>query len=160
MQQFLKQSPIFVRPISLLFFFFVVYFFIVLWETLPAPLSFSPNLPPIKVGTTHSLPQYLPFNLCHSPPPFSFLSIFLPLKPLPQRPSHMADAKDSSLAMEATTTSISPQHRTLLMAQDILRLLAIVLSAASIAVMVTNNQTVFLFSLPLEAHFYYSSSFK
>ncbi|KAJ1392899.1 Casparian strip membrane protein [Sesbania bispinosa] len=79
----------------------------------------------------------------------------------------MADAKDSSSFMTHTksssntpTSSSSQQHRTFFMAQNILRILAIVLSAASIAIMVTNNQTVSIFTIRFEAHFYYSSSFK
>nr|KYP55894.1 UPF0497 membrane protein 7 [Cajanus cajan] len=46
------------------------------------------------------------------------------------------------------------------MAQDILRILAALLSAASIAVMVTNTQTVFIFTLRFEAHFYYQPTLK
>ncbi|KAK7311320.1 hypothetical protein RJT34_09377 [Clitoria ternatea] len=69
----------------------------------------------------------------------------------PKTASQMADTKRSS------TTQ---QHRILLMAIDILRILAIVLTATSIAVTVTNHQTVFIFGLRLEAHYYYSPSFK
>ncbi|KAG4938307.1 hypothetical protein AAZX31_16G048100 [Glycine max] len=46
------------------------------------------------------------------------------------------------------------------MAQDILRIIPTLLSAASIAVMVTNNQTVLIFAIRFQAHFYYSPSFK
>ncbi|KAL2320360.1 hypothetical protein Fmac_029329 [Flemingia macrophylla] len=73
----------------------------------------------------------------------------------------MDEPKDSSIgSSKSPRTSIS-QHRTLLIiAQDILRILAALLSAASIAVMVTNNQTVFLFAIPFEAHFYYQPTLK
>ncbi|KAK7290543.1 hypothetical protein RIF29_05042 [Crotalaria pallida] len=45
-------------------------------------------------------------------------------------------------------------------AQDILRIMVFVLSAASIAVMVSNKQTVYVFSIRFDAHFYYSSSLR
>nr|AFK47640.1 unknown [Lotus japonicus] len=71
----------------------------------------------------------------------------------------MPDSKGSSMVNTTQSTSTS-QHSTFLMVQNILRILAIVLLAASIAVMVTNNQTVSIFSIRLEAHFYYSTSLK
>ncbi|XP_027352904.1 CASP-like protein 1F2 [Abrus precatorius] len=75
----------------------------------------------------------------------------------------MADAKDSSM-VDSKSSSTSPsqhqQHTSFFMAQDTLRILAILLSAASIVVMVTNTQTVLLFSIRFQAHFYYSPSFK
>ncbi|TKY63007.1 CASP protein 1F2 [Spatholobus suberectus] len=75
----------------------------------------------------------------------------------------MADAKDSSMVdskSKSSPTSASQQHRAFLMAQDILRILPTLLSAASVAVMVTNNQTVLIFGIRFEAHFYYSPAFK
>uniref|UniRef100_A0A0R0EK64 CASP-like protein n=1 Tax=Glycine max TaxID=3847 RepID=A0A0R0EK64_SOYBN len=82
----------------------------------------------------------------------------------------MADAKDSSIVdskssptSTLTSSASQQQHRiirTFLMAQDILRILPTLLSAASIAVMVTNNQTVLIFAIRFQAHFYYSPSFK
>lgn len=74
----------------------------------------------------------------------------------------MADAKDS-FRMEpksSTTSSSQKHHRTFFMVQNILRILVIVLTAVSIVVTVTNNQSVMLFSIRFEAHFYYTSSFK
>ncbi|WVZ07646.1 hypothetical protein V8G54_020992 [Vigna mungo] len=77
----------------------------------------------------------------------------------------MADAKDSSVlnSKSSTSTTISQQQRKttkILMAQNILRLLPTLLSAASVAITVTNSQTVFIFALRFEAHFYYSPSLK
>ncbi|KAE9588862.1 hypothetical protein Lal_00012690 [Lupinus albus] len=77
----------------------------------------------------------------------------------------MADAKDSFMVdvkpSKTPLTQISnKQHRSLFMIQNILRILVIVFSAVSIAVMVTNNQIVVIFTIPFEAHFYYSSSLK
>ncbi|XLR15329.1 hypothetical protein S83_043267, partial [Arachis hypogaea] len=57
-------------------------------------------------------------------------------------------------------SSVTGKHRILMTAPNFLRLLSILFSAVSVAVMVTSNQTVSLFSLSLEAHFYYSSAFK
>ncbi|KAK7395966.1 hypothetical protein VNO78_16608 [Psophocarpus tetragonolobus] len=82
----------------------------------------------------------------------------------------MAEAKDSSTIVPSKSSSVptltsqqqqqQQQRTTHFMAQDIFRILPTLLSAAAIAVMVTNSQTVFIFSLPLQAHFYYSPSFK
>ncbi|BAT84748.1 hypothetical protein LR48_Vigan03g173600 [Vigna angularis] len=83
----------------------------------------------------------------------------------------MADAKDSSILnskskSSPTSTTISQQQQQqrkttkILMAQNILRLLPTLLSAASVAITVTNSQTVFIFGLRFEAHFYYSPSLK
>ncbi|XP_014497483.1 CASP-like protein 1F2 [Vigna radiata var. radiata] len=76
----------------------------------------------------------------------------------------MADAKDSSILNSKSSTTISQQQQRkttkILMAQNILRLLPTLLSAASVAITVTNSQTVFIFALRFEAHFYYSPSLK
>ncbi|ESW33651.1 hypothetical protein PHAVU_001G087600 [Phaseolus vulgaris] len=83
----------------------------------------------------------------------------------------MANAIDSSVlnskSKSSPNSSITsqqpqPQHGTtkISMAQEILRILPTLLSAASVAVTVTNHQTVFIFSLRFEAHFYYSPSLK
>ncbi|KAL1352614.1 hypothetical protein HN51_016604 [Arachis hypogaea] len=75
----------------------------------------------------------------------------------------MADPKSHySMAIQPQQppSSVTGKHRILITAPNFLRLLSILFSAASIAVMVTSNQTVSLFSLSLEAHFYYSSAFK
>ncbi|XP_016206853.1 CASP-like protein 1F3 [Arachis ipaensis] len=75
----------------------------------------------------------------------------------------MADPKSHySMAIQPQQppSSVTGKHRILMTAPNFLRLLSILFSAASIAVMVTSNQTVSLFSLSLEAHFYYSSAFK
>ncbi|CAJ1789883.1 unnamed protein product [Sphenostylis stenocarpa] len=82
----------------------------------------------------------------------------------PAKDTSILDTKPkSSSTSTTTTTSQQQQHhrtRTILMAQDILRILPTLLSAASIAITVTNNQTVFIFSLRFEAHFYYTPSLK
>ncbi|KAK2361623.1 CASP protein 1E1 [Trifolium repens] len=77
----------------------------------------------------------------------------------------MADTKDSFMMepKSSTTTTISSSqkhHRTFLMLQNIFRIFVIVLTAVSIAVMVTNNQSFMVLTFQIEAHFYYSSSLK
>ncbi|KAI4348361.1 hypothetical protein L6164_009093 [Bauhinia variegata] len=70
--------------------------------------------------------------------------------------SFMLDPKSSGIA---TSTTIIKQ-RPCFMALALLRTSAILLTAASIAVTVTNSQTVIIFSIQFEAHYYYSSAFK
>ncbi|CAJ2672393.1 unnamed protein product [Trifolium pratense] len=77
----------------------------------------------------------------------------------------MADVKDSfMMEPKSSTTTITSSsqkhHRTFLMVQNILRIFVIVLTAVSIVVMVTNNQSFMVITFQIEAHFYYSSSLK
>ncbi|XP_028771391.1 CASP-like protein 1F2 [Neltuma alba] len=74
--------------------------------------------------------------------------------------SFMLDAKSPKGSFPPPTPQPLSHHKHFLMAHEILRLLAILLSGASIAVMVTNSQTVTIFSFQYEAHYYYSSSLK
>ncbi|XP_061352403.1 CASP-like protein 1F2 [Gastrolobium bilobum] len=73
----------------------------------------------------------------------------------------MADAKDSSMVDSNAPNSSISHHNTFFMTHsNILRILAIALSAASIAVTTTNKETVVLFTMLFDARFYYSSSLK
>ncbi|KAI9083982.1 hypothetical protein K1719_033978 [Acacia pycnantha] len=69
---------------------------------------------------------------------------------------------DSFMAVDAASSQTPPpQNLTLLFkAQHILRGLAVVFTAVSIVLLVTNTQTVTVFTIELQAHFYYSSAFK
>lgn len=137
----------------------------------PTLLSFSFYFSPIKKLTKISPPQPFTstsafYSASYSSPQFSFLSIFLPLFPNRSSPCDlgqrfMMEPKSPRFTHPTTTTSYPQQHhRIFIMVENILRILAILLSAASVVVTVTNHQTVYLFDTPLEAHFYYSSSFK
>lgn len=74
--------------------------------------------------------------------------------------SFMLDAKSPKPSLPPSTPQSLSHYQHFLMAHEILRILAFLLSAASIAVMVTNSQTVTIFSFQFEAHYYYSSSLK
>ncbi|KAI9121206.1 hypothetical protein K1719_008239 [Acacia pycnantha] len=74
--------------------------------------------------------------------------------------SFMLDAKSPKQSLPTSTPQSLSHYKHFLMAHKILRILAILLSAASIAVMVTNSQTVTIFTFQFEAHYYYSSSLK
>ncbi|KAF7801782.1 CASP-like protein 1F2 [Senna tora] len=79
----------------------------------------------------------------------------------------MAASKDSFMldAKSPPPSSSTPQPQynykiLFTMLNHMLRILAILLCAASIAIMVTNTQTVTLFTIEFEAHYYYSSTLK
>ncbi|MED6222178.1 hypothetical protein PIB30_061826 [Stylosanthes scabra] len=75
----------------------------------------------------------------------------------------MADPKGTPYSIPIQSQqppAITSKQRFLITAPNFLRLLSILFSAASVTVMVTSNQTVSLFSLSLEAHFYYSAAFE
>ncbi|XP_028780265.1 CASP-like protein 1F2 [Neltuma alba] len=67
---------------------------------------------------------------------------------------------DSLMAVAASSPTPPPQNMTFFKAQHILRGLAVLFTAISVALLVTNSQTVTVFMIQLQAHFYYSSAFK
>ncbi|XP_054825111.1 CASP-like protein 1F2 [Prosopis cineraria] len=75
----------------------------------------------------------------------------------------MADKQkaDSFMVDPASSpTPPTPQNLTFFKVQHILRGLAVLFTAVSIAILVTNHQTVTVFMMEFQAHFYYSSAFK
>ncbi|RDX96143.1 CASP-like protein 1F2, partial [Mucuna pruriens] len=127
------------------------------------PVSFSLFSHTIKVGSETLIVYYtlvLTYLTWPHSSPIKLLPISPSIKQL-QTVSHMADAKDSSsLDFKSPPTPTLTSSTNFLMAHNILRILPTLLSAASIAVMVTNNQTVLIFALRFQAHFYYSPSLK